>query len=442
MITSANTIYYKGTTKLLLTKIPFFREIILMSFECDSCGFRNSEIQSAGAIQPRGTRHSLRLEDKADFERQIVKSDTAILRVEEIDLEVPAGRGRLTNIEGVLSEVKEDLERGQPLRRVEYPELYEKLEAILQKLEKMLDGDAFPFTVTLDDPAGNSVLEPSPTDPARKLQKEEYARTAQQNATLGLAGVDRAVANGVNGDATATSNGNREISMDGMDILEGDTYAMPTECPGCAKTAAMNMQMVNIPYFKQVLIAAVVCSHCDYKTNEVKTGGEIPAKGKKIWLEVQNEQDLRRDILKSETCCLTVPECGVEVQPGTMGGRFTTVEGLLTQIRDDLRGSIFDTADEDGKSGDSMPQEQRQAWDKFFATLDKAICVEMPYTILLQDPLANSYVQSYTAPEPDPQIREEEYDRTEEEEEDLGLTEMKTHLNEEGEYVKEEEPVP
>ena len=27
-----------GTTRLLLTKIPFFREVILMSFSCPHCG--------------------------------------------------------------------------------------------------------------------------------------------------------------------------------------------------------------------------------------------------------------------------------------------------------------------------------------------------------------------------------------------------------------------
>lgn len=424
---------------MLLTKIPFFREIVLMSFQCEHCGFRNSEVQSAGEIQPLGTRQSLRLDKQTDFERQMVKSDTAILRIEEIELEIPAGRGRLTNIEGVLSEVKEDLQKDQPQRKVQHPELYEQLGGIIQKMEQMLAGESFPFTVTLDDPAGNSSLEPSPSDPPRKFRKDDYTRSAEQNANLGLAGADPA-ANGPNGigqNVMVTEDGQTTL-MDDMDILDGKASSMPCECPGCTKTAEMNMQMVNIPYFKQVIIAAVVCSHCGYKTNEVKTGGAIPPQGKKIWLDVTNEQDLRRDILKSETCCLSIPECRVEVQPGTMGGRFTTVEGLLTQIRDDLHGSIFDTEDKGGAGGDSMPKDQKNEWEGFFATLNKAIKVEMAYTILLQDPLANSYVQSYTAPEPDPQLRFEDYTRTEDEEEDLGLKDMKTHMNENGEYVREE----
>lgn len=41
----------KGVTRLLLTSIPFFREVIVMSFRCEHCGFQNNEIQSAGQIR-------------------------------------------------------------------------------------------------------------------------------------------------------------------------------------------------------------------------------------------------------------------------------------------------------------------------------------------------------------------------------------------------------
>ena len=43
----------EGETKVLLTKIPFFRDVILMAFDCEHCGFRNSEVQSA-EIQEKG----------------------------------------------------------------------------------------------------------------------------------------------------------------------------------------------------------------------------------------------------------------------------------------------------------------------------------------------------------------------------------------------------
>ena len=424
---------------MLLTNIPYFREIIISSFSCDHCHYMNTGIEFAGEIQTHGARYKLKVEETADLQRQLIKSDTATVRIEDIDLEIPKGRGRLSNVEGFLSEVLNNLEQDQAQRKKKQPELYEKLEVLVQKLIKMMNGSAMPFTVTVDDVAGNSWIEPSPLDKAGRYTRTEYQRNPEQNASLGLATSDMPLENnGVTpiGPIEVTSLAEAENnSMDGVDILEGKMYTMPCNCPGCTKPAAMNMQMVNIPFFKQVIITAVICTYCDYRTNEVKTGGEIPELGRRITLAVNDAEDLKRDILKSETCYLRVPECNVEVQPGTMGGRFTTVEGLLTQMRDDLRSSIFDTSK---GSGDSMTKETKGSWDAFFATLNKAIVGDMKFTVIMEDPLASSYVQSFFAPDPDPQIEEEEYERTVEEEEDLGLTDMRTHQNADGEYVKEE----
>ena len=421
-----------------------------MSFYCEHCHFKNNEIQSAGEIQTLGSKYSLTIDRLADLARQVVKSDTAVFRIEDLDLEVPAGRGRITNVEGVITEILEGLECDQTYRKQEDPELYRKIDDIIQILSKMIAGTRIPYTISLDDPAGNSWIEPSPLDTGTKYTRAQYPRTPEQNTSLGLGATPETtgVANtpAPSGEGTiqgsgATNNINPvEIPSDGtlddMEILDGHMYSLPCHCPGCAKDAKMNLQMVNIPYFKQVIISAVVCSHCGYRTSDVKTGGDIPEKGKRIWLDVQGPADLRRDILKSETCCLKVPACDVEVQPGTMGGRFTTVEGLLTQIREDLHGSIYDVDDVKSSGGDSMPTDSKGAWKHFFTTLDKAIEGQMTYTILLEDPLASSYVQSLTAPEPDPQIRSEEYIRSGEEEEDLGIADMRTQLDKNGEYVR------
>lgn len=171
--------------------------------------------------------------------------------------------------------------------------------------------------------------------------------------------------------------------------------------------------------------------NCGYKSNEVKTGGEVPEKGRKITLKVENDFDLARDVLKSESAALSCPELQLQVEPGTMGGRFTTVEGILTQIRRDLRAQAFGLDDGDapmdaGKVGDSMTQQSQRSWEEFFDSLTAAIEGRKKFTLVLQDPLASSYVQSLTAPEPDPQIEVEDYQRTDEEEEDLGLKDMKT----------------
>lgn len=43
--------HHQGSTRLLLTSIPYFKEVVVMSFRCEHCGHRDSEVQSAEEIQ-------------------------------------------------------------------------------------------------------------------------------------------------------------------------------------------------------------------------------------------------------------------------------------------------------------------------------------------------------------------------------------------------------
>lgn len=438
-----------GTTRLLLTRIPFFREIVIMSFSCEKCGFQNNEIQSAGQIQPKGARYALRVEREADLQRQVVKGDTCIFRLEDIDLEIPAGKGQYTNVEGIVSAVKQDLETHQDERMRQMPEVGERIAGVIQTLADMVEGRRYPFMVSADDPSGNSWIEPKPGEAAGKWAKVEYNRTATQNGMLGLGDDVPAPGHEHHAEAAPESEIRPEYHATGMvpslptdgaptsnnvdteeDIVEDQVYSFPATCPGCTRPCATNMKMVNIPHFKQVVLMSTVCEDCGYRSNEVKTGGEVPEKGRKITLRVSTQEDLARDILKSESAALACPELQLRVEPGTMGGRFTTVEGILTNIRKDLRAQAFGLEDGDAEikegSGDSMTSESKRSWEEFFSSLADAIDGKKTFTLVLEDPLASSYVQNLTAPEPDPQIDVLDYERTHEEEEDLGLNDIKT----------------
>ncbi|KAF2719133.1 zf-ZPR1-domain-containing protein [Polychaeton citri CBS 116435] len=433
-----------GTTRMLLTRIPFFREIVIMSFSCPECHFHNNEIQAAGSIQERGAKYIVKLDSEQDLQRQVVKGDNCVLRIEDLDLEIPAGRGQFTNIEGILRGIAEDLQSHQDARMQQMPEVGAQVAAVIQKLGDFATGKVLPFTVSADDLTGNSWIEWKPAEVAGKWQKHEYNRTPQQNAVLGLG--DDVPQNGeteapeteirpeyrsqnmVGGahDMLPASQNN----VDGEEILEDQVYSFPASCPGCTRPCATNMKMVNIPHFKQVVLMSTVCDHCGYRSNEVKTGGEVPEKGRRITLQVDTIEDLSRDVLKSESAALKCPELQLSVEPGTMGGRFTTVEGLLTNIRKDLRGQAFGLEDGDasittGHGGDSMLTETKRTWEEFFEQLTDAAEGRKKFTVIIEDPLASSYVQSFTAPEPDPKIKFEDYDRTEEEEQDLGLRDIK-----------------
>ncbi|KAJ5281604.1 zf-ZPR1-domain-containing protein [Penicillium angulare] len=403
-----------GTTRLLLLRVPFFRDIILESFECPHCHFKNNSIKSAGQIQELGSKYVLEVENIDDMQRQVVRSDVAVFKLESLGIEMPK-EGQLTNIEGLVQKMHESLDSEQELRKAQAPEMYDALVPIIQKLKDILDGTGFPFTISLDDITGNSWIAPSTTDKGNKYKRTEYPRTHEQNEELGLSGENQPAPKPL------THFGDPED----LDLVDG-VYSLPSDCPGCAKDCEVNMKKISIPHFKEVFIWATVCTHCGYKSNEVKTGGAIPDKGKRITLSIENEVDLSRDVLKSNTCSMYSEELELEVQCGTLGSRFTTVEGLLTEIRDQLTSTIFDIEDTARKGGDSMSTNEKGKWEAFFARLDKAISGELKFTLALVDPLANSYVQDLFAPAPDTQLTVEEYERTEEEEDDLGLKDMKT----------------
>jgi len=58
MLSHFNVIF-QGVTRLLLTKIPFFREVIISSFQCDACGYSDCGIQSGTKVQDKGVRYTL-----------------------------------------------------------------------------------------------------------------------------------------------------------------------------------------------------------------------------------------------------------------------------------------------------------------------------------------------------------------------------------------------
>ncbi|POS85946.1 hypothetical protein EPUL_004313, partial [Erysiphe pulchra] len=409
-----------GTTRLLLTRIPYFREVILSSFFCPYCYFKNSEVQAAGEIQQKGCRYELRLTSLEDLARQVVKSDTCRVKFIELDIEIPPGRGQLTNVEGILRMILEDLELQQPERKEQIPEVWAKINDIIIKGNKMIEGDSFPFRIEVDDPAGNSWIEPDHKDGVGKLSKVEYPRSREQNEALSLAIDDDQEQSFI------PSNQPIGSILNDKDIVPDEVYSFPATCPGCTKYCDTHMKMVEIPHFKQVVIMSTVCDHCGYRSNEVKTGGEVPEKGKRIILTVEDPSDLARDILKSESCALESPELSLSVNPGTLGGRFTTVEGLLTQVRDDLHQHIFNVGESENDVSDSLPSETINTWTNFFFQLDEAIKGKRKFTVVLTDPLGSSYVQNLCLPHDDPHLKTEEYERTREEEDDLGLTDMKT----------------
>ncbi|KAL6422699.1 hypothetical protein ACFW04_010738 [Cataglyphis niger] len=398
-----------GTTRLLLTKIPHYKDVVLMSFECEHCGYQNNEIQSGGKIAEKGVKITLQVVTQQDLNRQVVKSDYTSVHIPHLDFEIPAQsqKGEVTTIEGIIDRSIRALEQDQPKRREEFPDTADEIDLFISKLRALKIVEE-PFTIIFQDISGNSHVE-NPKAPIKDSQCNitYFKRTKEQNCMLGIYSD--------NEDVLLKPIQEGEYTLEQMD---GEVLSFPTNCPDCNSPCETNMKLTNIPHFKEVVIMATLCESCGHRTNEVKSGSGIEPQGVRIEVMITGKEDFSRDLLKSETCNMEIPEFELEVGPAALGGRFTTVEGIITAIKEQLSSSTAFT-------GDSTDLETEKRMKTFIAHLEEVLDGQRKVTLVLDDPTGNSYVQSLSDDGPDDRLKITKYDRSFEQNEELGLNDMK-----------------
>ena len=459
----------------------------------------------------------------ADLDRQIIKSDAASLSIPSLQLEIPphTQKGSITTIEGMLKTAASNLERDQGERlRIGDVDNFHRCRHVISNLYRMagsplpdLDDDDYdetneksikqdifePFDIILDDPSGNSFIE-NPHMPASDphIKTVLYTRTPTQDMQLGLQPSQDARAEGRIDDtnpshknpsnyndldtdatnSTETNGGQKEDNQQSkqpkkhfvdlsdlpkQSVGRQEVIKFPTDCPNCRQPAETDMCITDIPHFKEVIIMSLYCESCGYRSNEVKGGGAIPAFGTKITLQVNSPQDLEREVLKSDTGGIEIPELDMELMEGGLDGLYTTVEGLMNKLHSRLvEANPFGSGDaatkqhrdndaEDGKF--SQPSTTHAKYMQFLSRLkDMASANAFPFTLIISDPLSNSFI----GPIPEDAIRlalqaekEDsrkcyddyvdngmtitEFERSQEQNDDLGLSDMKTENYQEDE---------
>lgn len=219
-----------------------------------------------------------------------------------------------------------------------------------------------------------------------------------------------------------------------MVMNNGDAAVMklPTTCPSCGASTDTDMCVMNVPHFKEVIIMALTCENCGYKSNEVKGGGEIASHGTRITLQIQTTRDMSRGVVKSDTASIAIPEIDFEMKESGLG-LYTTVEGLLMKVHDGLKqANPF-------ASGNEGPSTRHDKFDKFLSELKHiAEGNRLPFTLTITDPLSNSFVGPIT-PEgqsflqqtdqsisDDERITIEKFQRSREDDDRFGFSDMKT----------------
>ena len=71
--------------------------------------------------------------------------------------------------------------------------------------------------------------------------------------------------------------------------------------------------LVDIPLFREVLLASFRCEHCGENNNEVQFAGRLPDLGVEVLFRCLKREDLDREIIRSEHCTLFVEELEMEL---------------------------------------------------------------------------------------------------------------------------------
>jgi len=150
--------------------IPYFSEILIISANCPTCGYRYVDTQLLKSAEP--SRYEFSISAAEDLSTRVVRSMSGTVKIPELGVQIdpgPACHGFVTNIEGVLDRI-EDVVQSALL----WTEDEEKKNArvLLERITEARSG-TFPFTLILDDPLGNSAIV------SKKAKKKPLDRAAE-----------------------------------------------------------------------------------------------------------------------------------------------------------------------------------------------------------------------------------------------------------------------
>lgn len=135
--------------------IPYFGKVYIFSMTCTSCKFHKADLERAEKGEP--TRYSIEISGAEDSKIRIVKSSQATVKIPYITTIEPgvAANGYVTNVEGLLSRVKHQLETVRDT--AEEKEDQKKAKNMLKKLSRTLYGSE-KLKIIIEDPSGNSAI--------------------------------------------------------------------------------------------------------------------------------------------------------------------------------------------------------------------------------------------------------------------------------------------
>ena len=137
------------------TEVPFFGKIYIFSMSCTNCKYHKSDVEAAE--KKEACKCVFEVSGKEDLQVRVVRSSEGIIRFERVGTiePGPAAEGFITNIEGLINKIKEQIEKIRDLE--EDDDAKQKAKNLVKKLIKVLWGEE-KLKITIEDPSGNSAI--------------------------------------------------------------------------------------------------------------------------------------------------------------------------------------------------------------------------------------------------------------------------------------------
>ncbi len=148
-----------GQNSLILsereTEVPYFGKVYLFSMSCASCKYHKADVESTGQKEP--VKYEFEISSEEDMKVRVVKSAEATVKLPHIATITPgpAAQGYVTNIEGILSRVRYQVESAKEAEEDE--DKKKKAKNMLKKILKITWGQEKQKLI-IEDPSGNSAI--------------------------------------------------------------------------------------------------------------------------------------------------------------------------------------------------------------------------------------------------------------------------------------------
>jgi zinc finger protein len=136
--------------------IPFFGKVFLFGMQCDSCGFKKSDLEAAEMKDP--CKYEIEITEKDDLNIRVVKSSHATVKWPDFKITIEPGvsaQGFVANIERMLNDIQKVLEFNKETE--EDKPKKKRMRKMIDKILDIKDGKE-KAKLIIEDPTGNSAI--------------------------------------------------------------------------------------------------------------------------------------------------------------------------------------------------------------------------------------------------------------------------------------------